>query len=131
MENVQPTPASEQAVTTEPSIEDKAAHDYDQLIPMFYNKIEELSNRSLKRVVQALVEYPLKGVNYRFSYLKEREAFFIGMRLFDCKTALLNAVMNLSQEEKQKILSETAEQSPVKGAVEIPVTETAKENADG
>jgi hypothetical protein len=114
MANVETTPVVEEtpfheappAETHGASVEDLAAHDYQTLIPEFYKKIEELSNRSLKRVVTALVEYPLQSKNFQWSYAKERECFNIGMKLFDCKFVLMRAVFDMSKEDIKKLAAE-------------------------
>lgn len=109
--SVQPASAEEAleipaAPAAQPSVEDMAAFDYQRLIPEFYKKIEELNNRSLKKVVAALVEYPLERSQFKWSYYQEREAFNLGMKLFDCKFVIMRAVLDLKQDEIKKLMAE-------------------------
>ena len=93
-----------------PTVEDLAAHDYKNLIPEFYKKLSALtSNRQLTRVMAALVEYPLENGSPRFSYSQEREAFNVGMKIFDCKYILMKAVFEMKKDEIQTMLKDMEE----------------------
>lgn len=103
-----PTPEVQEAVTVDtPSVEDLAAHDYQMLLPQFYEKIEELSNRQLKRVVVALMEHPFEDHRKTFSYAQEHELFVMGAKINDCKFVMMKAVMDMNKDEIQKLLAET------------------------
>jgi len=93
----------------EAAVEDLAAHDYQQLLPQFKAKIEELSNRQLKRVTTALVEYPFEGGNPRFSYPQERELFLLGMKIFDCRYVLMKAAFSMKEDQIKAMLNEQSE----------------------
>jgi hypothetical protein len=99
--------------------EDMAAHDYKRLMPKFWDKVEPMSRRQQQRVFRALMEYPLETNFPRFSYNEEKEAFYIGLTIFDCKFVLMKAVMELAaskekMEEFKKDL-EATQASEVKG----------------
>jgi len=110
--------ANTTAPTAQPSVEDMAAYDYQRLIPEFYKTIEELNNRSLKKVVAALIEYPLEGTQFRWSYPAEKEAFNIGMRIFDAKYVIMKAVFEMKKEEINRLLLETSKAEDV-GTLEV------------
>jgi hypothetical protein len=107
----------------EPSVEDMAAYDYQRLIPEFYKQIEELNKRSLKKVIIALIEYPLESQQFRWSYPGEKEAFNIGMRIFDSKYVIMKAVFEMKREEINKLLLETSKAEDV-GTLEAKQEET-------
>ena len=90
----------------EPSVEDMAAHDYEILVPKFKAKIEELSNRQLKNVVTALIEYPLASDKPQFSYPQEAELFYLGIQINDVKFVMMKAIMDMKKEDIQKLAAE-------------------------
>jgi hypothetical protein len=106
---------SEEAKPAEPTAEDLATHDFQTLLPKFYDKLEELSNRQLKRVVYAMMEYPLSPKGMHFSYPKEAELFELGMKLQDCKYVIMQAVFALKEDEvkalQKEIEAQEAEQA--------------------
>lgn len=89
-----------------PAPEDLAAFNFKELLPKFYDKVEELSNRQLKRVVTALLEYPLERTGFRFSYVKEAEAFDLGMRIMDAKFIIMKTVMELTLDQQKELKAE-------------------------
>lgn len=95
----QPESTGPVADAPQPSVEDLAAHDFRNLIPDFYKKLEPLSRRQVQKVLMALVEYPLETQELRWSYPEEKEAFYIGMQLFDCKFVLMRAVIELTRDK--------------------------------
>lgn len=97
-----------------PSVEDIAAHDYQKLLPEFYTAIDDLSNRQLKKVIQAVMEYPLERIDFQWSYEKEKKAFILGTKILDCRFVLIRAVLEMKQEEiKQLLNSETKKETVV------------------
>lgn len=91
-----------------PSVEDMAAHDYKNLIPVFYKYIDFMSKKQLKNLMKALVEYPLERDQPKLAYEDERKAFYFGMQIFDCKFVIMKAVMELAknQENVRKLKAE-------------------------
>lgn len=112
------TKTEETTTQPQPSAEDMATYEFQKLLPKFYDKIEELANRQLKRVVKALIEYPLEGTAFRFSYVKEAEAFDLGMRIMDCKFIIMKAVMDMTADQRKELLNqlEAIESQEKKGA---------------
>lgn len=86
------------------SIEDWSAGEYQRLLPQFLKKIEELNNRSLKKVTQALMEFPLERIDFQWSYDKEKEAFIIGTKIMDARFVIIKAALDLKQEEIRELL---------------------------
>lgn len=118
----------------QPSAEDYAARDWQYLLPKFMLKIEELSNRQLKRVVTALVEFPLQASEVHFSYPQEKELFNLGMQLFDCKMVLMKAIMDLKKDDIVKLYKELYPQEEAKTddvvlMKEATLTEEVKEES--
>lgn len=112
--------SDEQTQENKPAPEDLATHDFQTLLPRFYDKVEELSNRQLKRVVTALIEYPLERTDFRFSYVKEAEAFDLGMRIMDAKFIIMKTVMELTLDQQKELKAELDALS-VKEAEELKV----------
>lgn len=90
--------------SAKPSLEDYAAHEYQKLLPQFYEAIDDLSNKQLKKVSQAIMEYPLEKVDFRWSYEKEKKAFIIGTKIMDCRFVIMKAVLDMKKEEIQEML---------------------------
>ena len=90
-----------------PAIEDIAAHDYMTLIPQFDLKLEEMSNRQLKKVVSVLMKYPFSSTEIpKWSYLQEQELFNIGMKINDCKFVLMKTVFDMKKEHIEELAKE-------------------------
>lgn len=114
-----PLEAKVNETLAQPSPEDFATRDYMVLFPRFLEEIDELSNRQLKKVVSAIVEYPFNGKISNWSYEKEQRAFLTGVKLMDAKYTIFNAVKALKKEEIQKILEET--KPPESKEIEVKV----------
>ena len=91
--------------------EDMAAHDFQRLVPLFWQALEPLSRRQEQRVFMALVQYPLEGQFPKFSYPQESKAFLLGLQVFDCKFVLMKAVLELTanKEKMEKFNAELQE----------------------
>ena len=103
--------AKPQESEDKPTIEDQAAHDFRKLLPLFWDKIEPMSRRQQQRVFQALISYPLEDAFPKFSYQVEKDAFYLGLQLNDCKFILMTAVANMlkSKEALDKFQEEIKE----------------------
>lgn len=100
--------ANEVAPTSnEPSVEDLATHDYMDLLPFFKEKLEEFPGSALKRVMLALIEYPLERDQVHFPYQEDTELFNLASKLMDCKFVIMRAVLDLKKEQIQAMLNET------------------------
>lgn len=113
--DVTSAPLTEESPTGEeqhasPSVEDKAAFDYQQLLPQFKAATKDVPRKQLLKVITSLMEYPLESNSLHFSYPAEQKLFYIGMQIMDCKAILMNAVMKLTQDKEafQKFQSELA-----------------------
>lgn len=107
------TAAVEPPAEPERAIEDVAAHDFQILLPMWRTKIEELSNRQLKRVVTALMEYPFERNEFKFPYPQEKELFKLGMQVMDCRYVLMKAALAMRQDQIKTLMAEQGVQAPV------------------
>ena len=73
--------------------------------PRFNGLVDKLSNRELKRVIKALVEFPL-GKAYKHIGQEEKEAFSIGQGLMDAKMVLM---VKTYYDNKDQIIEMAAE----------------------
>lgn len=121
---------SQKDLGLQPSVEDMAAYDYQNLIPQFKEKLDELNTRSLIKVINALVEYPLAAQQFRWSYQHEKEAFNMGMKIFDCKFVIMRAVLEMKKEEINKLLNETSTAQDVGTLPEIAVQSVETNSAN-
>jgi hypothetical protein len=106
------------------SPEDMAAHDYKVLMPKFWDKIEPMSRRQQQRVFKALMEYPLENLTPRFSYNEEKEAFYLGIQVFDCKFVLMKAVMELASNKDKLEQFQADLKEATKGAENFALSDT-------
>jgi hypothetical protein len=116
-----------------PSPEDMAAHDYKLLMPKFWKIVEPMSRRQEQRVFKALMEYPLEGGIPRFSYENEREAFYLGLQIFDCKFVLMRAVMELTanKDKLDKFKADLEALNKTEGVVNDSVSSGLSGEASG
>lgn len=113
----------ESAPGSQPTQVDYAAQAYQKLLPMFYDSIEELSNRQLKKVIGAIMEYPLNKSldDFRWSYDKEKKSFDLANKIMDCRFVIIKAILDMSKEQIKEALEETKAQQ--KGT-EVKLEET-------
>jgi hypothetical protein len=95
------------------ALEDWCAGEYQRLLPLYRKKIDELNNRSLKKVSQALMEYPLERIEFQWSYPEEKEAFIIGTKLMDARFVIIKAALDLKQDEIRELLKPTKQEETV------------------
>jgi hypothetical protein len=67
-------------------------------LPRFKGIVDNLSNKALRRVLKALVEYPLVDENHNLTTNLEKEALFISEKLILSKMMLIQHTM-LNQPE--------------------------------
>lgn len=84
-----------------PSFLDKAAHDYKTLIPQFYKCIDTFSKKQLHRIIEALIEYPLESDYPHLPFENEKQAFYLGMHIFDCKNLMLREALELTKNKEK------------------------------
>lgn len=94
------TSSTEEQVVQEPSLEDKAAHDFKLMLPEFFKLVDTMPKKQLVRVFHAIMEYPLETQYPKLSFESERKAFYLGMQLQESKFILMNAVMKIMQDKE-------------------------------
>jgi hypothetical protein len=101
------TPSGEAApAAPQPSLEDYAAHEYRSLLPKFKDQINKLSGMQAKKIVVALMEYPLEKIDFEWAYPEAQRAFVTGATIMDCRFVLMKAVIELTADQKRDILIE-------------------------
>jgi len=78
----------EQLAQTPP--EEVAASMFNLYLPRFQMMVDKLSNKSLKRVLRALIEYPLVEEDTKFSSDLEKETFLVAENLILAKIMMIN-----------------------------------------
>lgn len=107
----------EQHSRQENSPEEIAATMFTLYLPRFQAAVDRLSNKALRRVMKALIEYPLVDEEYQFSSELEKDTFFVAERLILAKMMMIQHTLFNNTE-----LLQSAEQT---GSLE---TETKVEN---
>jgi len=79
--------AQEQLNQTPP--EEVAATMFNLYLPRFQMLVDKLSNKSLRRVLKALVEYPLVEEEYKLSE-QEKDTFLVAENLILAKVMMIN-----------------------------------------
>jgi len=86
-------------------VESTASTMYTLYLPRFRLQVDKLSNKALRRVLKALVEYPLVEEEYNFSTQIEKDTFFIAEQLILSKLMMIQETMlnhpDLLQEQPQ------------------------------
>lgn len=114
--------------TRELSPGEMAAKGFEAYIKVFKNVADRLSTKQLRKLVKALVEYPLQPENVDFSKEFGRsndkllaQAFYIGNKLFDAKHIMLTEIQYMNameemqhrQDEQSTVAPEESNQSSV------------------
>lgn len=72
--------------------EDTASWFFQMIWPRYLERVARLSNKEAKRVLEALVQWPLIDERPTFSSTEGKEAFSLGSRLIDAKTIMRDVV---------------------------------------
>jgi hypothetical protein len=92
-------------------VENTAATMFTLYLPKFQLMVNKLSNKALRRVLKALVEYPLVEEEYNFSSQSEKDTFFIAEQLILAKLMMIQQTMlnhpEMLQEPKASDILET------------------------
>lgn len=92
-------------------VENTAATMFTLYLPRFQAMVGKLSNKALRRVLKALVEYPLVDEEYKFSSELEKDTFFIAEQLILAKLMMIQQTMlnnpELLQESQNHVSVET------------------------
>lgn len=79
-------------------------------IGRFCNNLEALSNKSLRRVIRALVAQPLEDLKPNLKNPLEKETYAIGEKLLEAKTTIVLDSIYKKHAEIQKAESEALEE---------------------
>lgn len=105
---------------------DQASIFFQNFYPMFKQRLTVLSNKDARRLIDAIVQWPLEDENPKFNSDTAREVFTLGIRLLEAKTIMRNTV---ELENMQKILDSQQNLGDNTPVAEVSVTEEfIKEN---
>jgi hypothetical protein len=82
---------------SQPPPEEVAATMFNLYLPRFQMQVGKLSNKSLRRVLKALVEYPLVEEEYKLSE-QEKDAFLVAENLILAKVMMINHTLMEHEE---------------------------------
>lgn len=80
--------------------EEVASAMFNLYLPRFQLMVSKLSNKSLKRVLKALIEYPLVEEDFKFSEM-EKETFLIAENLIIAKVMMINHTLMQHEADLQ------------------------------
>ncbi len=81
----------------------------------YKNLINNLSVKALRRLLKALVEYPLNEKDYQHTTQEEKNALLIAMRLLEAKQMMILHAMTQHATEEQKNEAEENKQGDANG----------------
>ena len=94
-----------------------AARVFTIYLPQYKQLVRNMSNRQMRRLLQALIEVPLQKRDYRHPTAEEKAAFVIGDRLLQAKwTMVTHTLIERMHREAQ---AQQAVNSPPPGAVPL------------
>ena len=83
---------------------------FQNYYPMFKQALSTLSNKEARRVIDALVQWPLEDANPLFKTKEAQTVFALGIRLIDAKTIMRDTVeLEQMQQAQEKELDKTQE----------------------
>lgn len=86
--------------------EDLFAQYFHMYKPMFNNYLNALSQKQLRRLIRALIEYPLNETEFHHSKEEEKNALLIGEKLLHAKQMMIMHTLSehykKQEEEEQK-----------------------------
>lgn len=83
---------------------DHAARIFSVGMPYYSNLIDNLSQKSLRRLAKALVEYPLNDETKQLlAHADEKHAFELALELMEARSQMIAYVV--SQQEKKEIVN--------------------------
>lgn len=118
-ELIEELPQQSQSVSNNP--EEIAATMFTLYLPRFQAAVDRLSNKALRRVLKALIEYPLVDEEYQFSSELEKDTFFVAERLILAKMMMIqHTLMNnteflQSAEQTDSLETETKVENETNG----------------
>ena len=90
-----------QAEANQTPPQEVAAAMFNLYLPRFQMMVDKLSNKSLRRVLKALIEYPLVEEDFKFSGELEKETFLIAENLILAKVMMINHTLMEHQIDLQ------------------------------
>jgi len=90
-----------QAEANQTPPQEVAAAMFNLYLPRFQMMVDKLSNKSLRRVLKALIEYPLVEEDFKFSGELEKETFLIAENLILAKVMMINHTLMEQQIDLQ------------------------------
>jgi len=113
----QPAPAStDQKSLDVANIAETASTTFGLNFPRFCMYVDRLSNKSLRRMIKALVGVPLEDLRPNMKNDAEREAFALGHHCFEAKVALFIDALLTQQQSLAKIDEESKLQQETEAA---------------
>ena len=94
------------AEAPKPAVEDLAARDYQTLLPEYHALADSVYFSQLRRVFNAIVEYPFADSSPRLNDSTERELFSVVSQLMDCKFVMMKTFLSMKQDEIKAMLKE-------------------------
>lgn len=82
---------------------DMSSQFFMQFWPMYRQRVATLSNKDARRVLEAIVQWPLEDETPKFNSQAAKEAFSLGTRLIDAKTIMRDTVeLEMMQKNLEK-----------------------------
>lgn len=102
----------QKAQGSENTAEDVAAQLFALYHPLFTQHVAKLSNRQLRRLINALVKFPVEMENYAPTKEVEKNAFLIGDRLLQSKYVMMifTAQQSMDQVKLEDVVNKPEEQ---------------------
>lgn len=100
-EVIEELPQRSESVSDHP--EEVAATMFTLYLPRFQAAVDRLSNKALRRVMKALIEYPLVNEEYQFSSELEKDTFFVAERLILAKMMMIQHTLMNNTEFLQSV----------------------------
>lgn len=108
--------AEQAAIEREKTIapEERAALTFQAGFPIFEQLVSDLNNKDLRRLCEALVQFPLLTNDPKFNDEKARQALGVGLNLIDAKYIMRMAVnieqqMQHVQAQEQNVTNENTQ----------------------
>ena len=96
------------AIMSEESLQDTASMMFSLYYPKFAQLVDQLSTKSLRRLIKAMVAVPLEEANLNLKIEKERVGYAIMEKLMISKFGL---VINTLWQEEQRMKQEPKEEN--------------------
>lgn len=111
---------------------DTTAALFKKFHPEFLARVDRLSNKSLRRLIKAMVSLPLEDAKLNLKMDEEKQAFMVAMNLIDAKNYLMlyTKYKHAEELEKNKVSSNIEELTHVPSQEGIGSVDFSEENTD-